>query len=227
MKAAKSLKAGLERKLAAYAGAAAAAGVLSTVPAQATDVIVPLNLPISSTTTFEVDGSPFTMYTGWTVLTYHGRVQTSFGGVQIGGTLASDIMRTQSGIGAGLLPSGYKIGPSQRWGRGTVASSGQSIQIGKECIFGCSGYLGLKFDFSGDTHYGWLKFSLEAPACRGTAGSCNFGGDLESVGFDTVPDEVILAGEGTDIITPEPGCLGLLALGALGIGLTRRLRKAA
>ena len=74
-----------------------------------------------------------------------------------------------------------------------------------------AGYLGLEFEGSdGNIHFGWAYFDSI--------------GNLEGAAYNTVPDQRILAGQTSS--TPEPGTLGLLALGALGLGLWRRKNAA-
>jgi hypothetical protein len=55
-------------------------------------------------------------------------------------------------------------------------------------------------------------------------GCIDFTATLVNYAYNTVPDQPILFGQ-TSSPAPEPGTLGLLALGSLGLGFWRR-RKA-
>jgi len=77
----------------------------------------------------------------------------------------------------------------------------------------------------GQAHYGWAR--LNVTICLLRSPGCLPGNQitetLTGYAYDTVPNQGLLAGQTT--ATPEPGTLGLLALGSLGLGFWRR-RKA-
>jgi hypothetical protein len=81
-------------------------------------------------------------------------------------------------------------------------------------------FLGLRFDINGRAHYGWAEFDV--------LGFVDFFGGayldttLLGYAYDTVPNQAIAAGKTTFSTTPEPGTLGLLALGSLGVAAWRR-----
>ncbi|QDU89415.1 PEP-CTERM motif protein [Pirellulimonas nuda] len=78
-------------------------------------------------------------------------------------------------------------------------------------------YIGLSFPIGGNApqfaHYGWVRVSIDNAA--GTF-------VINDWAYDDVPGQGILAGQ-----VPEPGSLGLLAAGALGVAALKRRRSAA
>ena len=77
------------------------------------------------------------------------------------------------------------------------------------------GYLAFEVELTQGTIYGWAELSL----IDGTPEN-HF--RLERIGFGD-PGESVFVGQTTSI--PEAGSLGLLALGAVGLNMWRRLRK--
>lgn len=86
---------------------------------------------------------------------------------------------------------------------------------------GTTGYLGLEFQIGGQTHYGWAALTVSFEGEKGVGPYYEL---LTGYAYDTVAGQSIDAGQTSS--TPEPGSLGLLALGSLGLGFWRR-RKAA
>lgn len=114
------------------------------------------------------------------------------------GSSAAFIPLAGNAIGTMAFRSGY---PNSNWA--TAA--------------GNSGYLGLRFKISGNSHYGWLRLTValnSAPQPRAIT--------VHEWGYETTPNTMILTGA-----VPEPGGLGLLALGGVGVALHRRRRLAA
>jgi hypothetical protein len=74
------------------------------------------------------------------------------------------------------------------------------------------GFLGLQFQFDGSAHYGWAEFDM-----------INL--TLEGYAYDTVAGQSLYAGQTTS--APEPGTLGVLALGSLGLGFWHRKKAIA
>lgn len=80
-----------------------------------------------------------------------------------------------------------------------------------------TGYIGVRFDLSDGVHYGWAEVTVSGFQSRMST-------TLDGYAYDAVPGQQILAGQTTNSAnpTPEPGTLGLLALGSLGLGFWRR-----
>jgi hypothetical protein len=83
-----------------------------------------------------------------------------------------------------------------------------------------TGYLGFAFGPAGDVRYGWA--SLDISEVTGT-GYVYYDVSLTGYAYNAVVGAPITAGQISS--TPEPGTLGLLALGSVGLGFWRR-RKA-
>jgi hypothetical protein len=81
-----------------------------------------------------------------------------------------------------------------------------------------SKYLGLEFqDLNGNTFYGWAR--LDVARVNG-----DIVATLRDYAYENNMNSAILAG---DVGVPEPSTLGLLALGATGLGLLRRRKNRA
>jgi hypothetical protein len=88
--------------------------------------------------------------------------------------------------------------------RGDWANRGKGAQ---------SRFLGFRFNINGDTHYRWARVNLvisdSYPGLTAT---------LTGYAYETIPGKAIVTGEtnGPDVITLEPGSLGVLAAGSAG-----------
>jgi len=78
------------------------------------------------------------------------------------------------------------------------------------------GYLGIKFDSAAGTHYAWIRVEMTGSSYNGITITDWAYGDV---------DEKILVGQTTNV--PEPGSLGLLAIGGAGLLAWRRKRAQA
>jgi hypothetical protein len=89
---------------------------------------------------------------------------------------------------------------------------------------GATGYLGVRFSISGQNHYGWISLT-EGPNFGLNGGG--YSGSILGYAYESCANVGITAGAtsggGTcGATTPEPGTLGLVALGSLGLGFWRR-----
>lgn len=90
-----------------------------------------------------------------------------------------------------------------------------------------NGYIGLRFPISYDPEtgapqiaYGWARMTVNATP----RGSVWFSVSFAEAAYNTVVGQRILAGQ---TAVPEPGTLGLLAMGSPGLGLWRRNKAVA
>jgi hypothetical protein len=88
-------------------------------------------------------------------------------------------------------------------------------------------YLGVKFLIDGETHYGWVRMTVDTGVDSGLYAQ------IDSYAYETVPDTAICAREVGECPTPDADSeetgqnvggpsLGMLALGADGLALWRR-----
>jgi hypothetical protein len=212
-----------------YAAAAGAAGVgmLATAQAAHADIIyTPANTSIgccSITTSLDLnhDGIVDFMFVGYTITTtFVALNRLSVGRYQPGNGVLS-----VGGVPGAPLNKGHVIGPGGKFIGGATLASGFSSFYGHPRTFRSRGpwvgadgkYLGLEFMIGGQIHYGWAQLDVNFydPAL-----SPSINAYLTGYAYDTVANQALTAGQ-----APEPGTLGLLALGSLGLGFWRR-RKA-
>ncbi len=140
---------------------------------------------------------------------------------------------------AAVLARGAKIGPSAHFtssARGLdmiERSHGEAISstfYSRKLYGNWSGnppnrYIGVKFLIDGETHYGWVRFSVTSGPHRPISAL------ITAYAYETVANKRILAGipEGSASIQAEPKAeslghpsLGMLAAGADGLALWRR-----
>jgi hypothetical protein len=236
----KGLDGRLERRLAAYAAAAGAAGVgvlALASPARAEIVYTPANIRIPQTTDglgvkidLNHDGINDFSFWIWSYADFgpyyidlflwaHNRANGAEGGHQ--------------GFAA-RLESGATIGSSQKFVQANQGFGGVPVLDMKVNNTGAmtsfcfgpwvkpqnDGFVGVVFEFAGERHYGWVRLT--------TAG-CVGGKRLEAIitgyAYNTEAGQPIVAGQESDgeaTMGSESGTLGQLALGSLGLPLWRR-----
>ena len=133
-----------------------------------------------------------------------------------------------SNQGVAVLSSGATIGSSRTF---VDAHQGELLMVGGRsyaigstgtCCFEAYGnwkgeqrrYVGLKFTFGGETHYGWARFSVRLPF----EVTAPIKATLTGYAYESNPGQSIVAGDtGTSASTsPAAGTLGALARGTAG-----------
>jgi len=230
----------LEKQWRAYAAGAgaAAAGLLAFSPPAAAEIVVTQAHAIlfDSSTPFliEIDGTTeFTLKIKGGDGLYYGRF------VEIPSSGAGVVGHGRSNRLAALA-FGAAIGTKDQFEAGT-----QTLAFGSTCRF-CTDdanatwpfnnitnrFLGLKVQLNGQVHYGWAGFSKVTV----------YGGDLTAFltayAYEAEPNTPIYAGQSSDSSTEsrllpssgralkkatmQPGTLGILALGSVGLNIWRR-----
>jgi hypothetical protein len=117
----------------------------------------------------------------------------------------------------GPLNEGAVIGPGAKFGSVGILALGFKEYGTPGTLWGpwvnvTDKFLGLQLTINGQTDYGWAELSVT------TNGFVPFL-YVDEYAYNSVPGQAIAAGAGA--VTPEPGTLGLLALGAAGLALWR------
>jgi hypothetical protein len=217
----------LEKSLAAYATAAAAAGVsfLALVaPAEAKIVYTPANVNIP-------------LDQGWVPLdlNHDGIAEFSFSNFKSSGDYAPLRLNARAktsnnkiwgrGQFASALRSGFKVGPSKSYFQKAQKSVYLMVVAGGrlsstppsygQWMYAHHRYLGLKFMIDGQVHYGWARVEVTL--------SSELQATLTGYAYETIPNKPIITGKtkGPDVVTLEPVSLGRLSQGASGISAWR------
>jgi hypothetical protein len=156
-----------------------------------------------------------------------GHYSISFGGSS---TFVRAGASWQGSVMPHVLAYGNHIGASAKFaGQGEVIYSVWSRAHDQHVCRGVfrktqSGYLGVRFSISGETHYGWIALSANCGP-GGKGGGTNVSGTITGYAYNKVPNEHIDAGqtsseseekrEETKPSMPEPGTLAALSLGSV------------
>ena len=235
----RNLPSSLNQQLHTYALAASAAGVavLALTPAANAEIVyTATNVHFSLGTAnidFNHDGVNDARIIAYSYA-YHNR----FGTVSLGMPVGNGFVGHPVAVSA--LSSGAVIGPTAHFAGGDagILARNRSFVYG---YFrkGSEGnwrnvnnrYLGVKFQIGGQTHYGWVRMSINVISTYGAY-------DLNITGFayETVANQSIVAGQtkgahatGAQLAVPQPDVavdsgrtLGMLAAGALAEPLWRK-----
>jgi hypothetical protein len=118
--------------------------------------------------------------------------------------------------GAGMFESGKNI---LAWGRinGHSGHSGYSVR-GPWAKTAADSFLGVRFLINGETHYGWVRMTVIAAPYEVNA-------TITGYAYNTVANQPLRAGEGAteaNSADTHPATLGALSLGAAGLVLWRK-----
>lgn len=226
----------LSRHLSAYALAAGAAGVglLALAPATKADIVYTrTNIPIASgpapgpLTGIDLNGD------GINDLSFRHWIQTNpaypFKSFEY--AFVPPSARGPKGVMLGPLASGSQIGPGGNFGTGGLIKGFVLYPLWNGGAWATSlggfrgeGFLGLEFSIDGQARYGWVQLQLVIPLVSTRHPSFVFTDTVTGYAYETNPNQPIGAGQTSE--SPEPGTLGLLALGSLGLDYWRRRRHA-
>jgi hypothetical protein len=155
-----------------------------------------------------------------------GRYSISFGGSS---TFAmGEAVWQQGSAMPHALAYGNHIGPSANFrSGGVILYSAWSRAHDQHICRGIfrkaqSGYLGVRFSISGETHYGWIALSANCGP-GGKGGETYVSGTITGYAYNKLPNEHIDAGQTSSEpeernetqVAPEPGTLGALSLGSV------------
>ena len=224
-----------ERAVLSYAAAASVAGVgvlTLAQPSEAKVVYTPTHqiLNASSILNIDINNDGITDF-----MLHNQRYSFSTGPLaSYGALIVSGSVRV---VGkqqhASAFPANVQIGPGNQFTVGSLVPELEFCSLQRTGTIVDKGYwtnaknkyLALKFQLNGQSHFGWLRLSLEQTECKITA-------VLTGYAYETVVNKPIITGktkgpeELTELIGPNSPAmapsLGLLAQGANGLAIWRR-----
>jgi hypothetical protein len=212
---------GFERRMMMYALAAGVVAVCAPA-AEAKVVFTPNNLVLNPPAHLDIDLN----HDGHTDFRLSDSLYRTFFGEYRGGTLSVK-GAAGNGIvgGASALTVGTKIGSSANFdSKGVLVGCNYIFGFGSDCgggffYNGTDRFLGVRFLFKGETHYGWIQFRSVF----------FFTARLGGWAYETVPNKPILAGDrgeehSATLRSAEPTSLELLAAGNVAMVDWRRRR---
>lgn len=218
----RSLPEGFDRHLLGYALAAGAGLAAAVQPAEARVIVTPvdriltppywgIDLNNDGYDEFVLRWTSYSHEAGILAMSIFGVPRRGNGVIGTGGAMSAARLGTGAMIGA-------VAGPWLNIGTALVASVNAAGSAQGAWGGDASGFLGLRFEFT-STHYGWARLSVH------TGAGPSLEVKLMSYAWETEADQPIVAG-GKSAVVPEPGTLGLLALGAVGLAVWRRRKRA-
>jgi hypothetical protein len=204
----------LEKKLAAYAIAGAAAFVAPGI-AKADITYVSVNQVVTDSGTYDFNLSGVSSDD----ITISADSFEGFPEVDVSQT-ASGAAVLLDGVNSNVTALGFGalINPSAtNWGSGGKMASSFPPEPGDWSSTGGSAYLGFYFQGPSGPQAGWADIAT-------TANTTTSSFEILSYAYETNPNVAITAGEGSPV--PEPSALPLLVLGAAGLIALRRRRAA-
>jgi PEP-CTERM motif len=217
----------------AYAVAAGAGILTASQPASAGIIYTPADVYFTSGTVFidlnhdGVNDFKFTVF---------GQSGSVFQTLKVSGNGNRGAGVVGKGGSAGVLAMGAVIGPHDAFLNAKSASqlmaqvfaNPTSTRTSFRGKWGDSTdkFLGLRFAINGQAHYGWAEFDVLGYV--NIFGQAYLDTTLLGYAYDTVPNQALIAGKTIPAVpatTPEPGTLGLLALGSLGLAAWRKRKR--
>ncbi len=132
---------------------------------------------------------------------------------------------------ASALKRGAQIGPKGQFSGKFMASSESGQGTVGRWLNVTNGYLGLKFQIKGKTHFGWARLTVQV------LGGAFIKATLTGYAYETIANKPIIAGKTKSnaaetstigqfaspmLPSPQPATLGLLAMGSPALSIWRR-----
>jgi hypothetical protein len=208
----------LDKKLAAYAAAAAAIGVvgLSTAQSAAAEVVyTKTHIEVNTDTPIDLNGD------GTKDFTFGRAGAGSYGSVLFVAAPTGNAF-VGKGIDATPLPFGVGITGKDEFGGSSAQLARFSFRSGSFSGGTWAGkinqYMGVKFLIDGQRHFGWIRITVE-----------HLQAHISGYAYETVPNQPIKAGytggeateAGVSAATPTGPMLGMLAVGAQALDVWR------
>ncbi len=218
-----SLSESLQRHLNSYALAASAAGVgmlALAQPAEAKIVYTKIHHVIGPHGTYHFSlnhkGTDFVIFEHGSIVGFTSLSVEGLGNNEVRGGFNSGLNKSF----ANRLNKSVVVSSKEGFAPGRKKGA---LMVGYYCRRECGyeegswdsnryGYLGLKFKIGKQIHLGWARLTVDG------TGNYAFKATLLGYAYETIPNKPIVTGKtkGPDVITLDPGSLGVLAAGASG-----------